>query len=209
MTNEDFIQSVTLPQEEWRDVPGYEDVCMVSNQGRVISKGRQVRSGYGTTKWKQPKLQTAKKSSHGYYTVNVSKGGIAVPMLVHRLVALAFIPNPEGKPQIDHIDGSRDNNHISNLRWCTQKENMHNPISMKRVKKINIGRERPERYNPILAIKDGIVVKSYQSAKFAIKDGYNDANPTAHAFSLENIQHCIPYCLSQCRLSEFSVYEER
>ena len=176
MTNEEFIQSITLPGEEWRDVPGLSDVCMASSEGRIISKGRLVKSGYGTSKWKQPKIQTARPDKHGYCSVNVSRLGKSTPMLVHRLVAMAFIPNPDNKPAIDHIDGTRDNNRASNLRWCTPSENMLNPITRKRTSKQSSERSRPEKYRPVVAIKDGIVVKSYQSAKFAIKDGFSDAS---------------------------------
>lgn len=96
-------------------------------------------------------------------------------MLVHRLLALAFIPNPENKPQIDHIDGNRSNNQLDNLRWCTGSENMCNPIAKQRMKVVN-QRPHPEKYNPILCIKDGIVQKSYKSTKFAKEDGFNEAS---------------------------------
>jgi hypothetical protein len=172
MTNKEFIRSISLPGEEWRDVPGYEDVCAVSSMGRILSKGREVRSGYGTTKWKQPVLQKAHTNKEGYSVVNVSKNGKAVPTLVHRLLALAFIPNPENKPQIDHIDANRSNNKLSNLRWCTGSENMRNPHAISKCRQINLGRERPEKFNPILRIKNGVVDKTYKSTKFTTADGF-------------------------------------
>ena len=174
MTNEEFIRSISLPGEEWRDVPGLEDVCAVSSEGRIISKGRNVRSGYGTIKWKQPILQKTHINKEGYCVVSVCKNGRATPTLVHRLLALAFIPNPESKPQIDHIDGNRWNNRLSNLRWCTGSENMRNPHAINRCRRINLGRERPEKYNPVLCIKDGIVTKTYDSTKFAKQDGFKE-----------------------------------
>lgn len=174
MTNEEFIQSIALPGEEWRDVPGLEDVCMASNRGRILSKGRNVRSGYGTVKWKQPVLQKQQINRGGYSVVNVSVNGVAKPRLVHRLLALTFIPNPENKPQIDHIDGNRSNNQLENLRWCTGSENMCNPIAKQHMKVV-YKRPRPEKYNPILCIKDGIVQKSYKSTKFAKEDGFDEA----------------------------------
>lgn len=173
MTNEEFIQSVALQGEEWREVPGLEDVCIVSDLGRIISKGRFVNSGYGTIKWKQPKLQVTKAGSRGYAMVSVCKQGVSRQMLVHRLVAAAFIPNPENKPEIDHIDTDRTNNKVSNLRWCTKQENRMNPISYKRNNESLRGKPRPHKYNPVIAIKDGIVTHSYKSAKFATSDGFN------------------------------------
>ena len=61
----------------------------------------------------------------GYCVVNLSKNGAYKSFYVHRLVAYAFIPNPEGKPYINHIDENKNNNHFSNLEWCTQKENIN------------------------------------------------------------------------------------
>jgi hypothetical protein len=75
MTNEEFIQSIALPGEEWKDVPGFEDVCMASSEGRIISKGRNVKSGYGTTKWKNPKLQVMKSDKNGYMKAAESEAG--------------------------------------------------------------------------------------------------------------------------------------
>jgi len=173
MTNEEFIQSIALPGEEWKDVPGFEDVCMASSEGRIISKGRNVKSGYGTTKWKNPKLQVMKSDKNGYMKVTVSKNGLAKPYLVHRLVALAFIPNPDGKPEIDHIDTNRSRNSVSNLRWCTKQENRLNPISYKRNNDSRKGKPHPQNYRAVVAIKEGIVIHSYKSAGFAAADGYN------------------------------------
>ena len=175
MTNEEFIQSIALPGEEWRDVPGLEDVCMASSNGRIISKGRIVISAYGSTKWKEPKLQIAKSNRYGYQNVTVSQNGIAKPRLVHRLVAKAFLANPEGKPEIDHIDANPSNNNVTNLRWCTKQENRLNPISYKRNNESRRGKPRPCSYSPVVAIKEGIVVQSYKTAKLAIQDGYSPA----------------------------------
>ena len=60
----------------------------------------------------------------GYLYVNLCKGGKPKNFFVHRLVALCFIPNPENKPEINHIDGHPLNNHVSNLEWCTRSENV-------------------------------------------------------------------------------------
>ena len=77
----------------------------------------------------------------GYTRIGHNNGGGYLQLLfcpgkkqrtVHRLVAKSFIPNPHNKPEIDHIDGNKQNNHVSNLRWSTSAENHHNPITMKR-----------------------------------------------------------------------------
>lgn len=64
-------------------------------------------------------------NSRGYVATNIRYNGKASPQMVHRLIAAAFIPNPKNLPFINHIDGVKSNNSISNLEWCTQKENNH------------------------------------------------------------------------------------
>lgn len=137
MTNQEFIESVSLPNEEWRDVVGFEGKYLISNQGRVISLRRKTYAGSGNYKYLSPRLMTPSIMYNGYYGVmlcNVSKkDGInhRRQHYIHRLIAEAFIPNPQNKPLIDHIDTNRTNNSISNLRWCTQTENMNNPTTMR------------------------------------------------------------------------------
>ena len=99
-------------QEEWRWIPGYEGMYMVSSIGNVRSHKRK--------KWKIM-IPTLTK---GYKTVPLQIGPKDFKRwYVHRLVCLAFIPNKNKKPSINHKDSNRLNNHISNLEWVTPKEN--------------------------------------------------------------------------------------
>lgn len=94
--------------EEWRDIEGYEGLYQISSFGRVKSlKGKDVRI---------LKLGTTKK---GYKSVGLQVNGNHKTCVVHRLVAKAFIPNPNSYPCVNHKDESKDNNHVSNLEWCT------------------------------------------------------------------------------------------
>jgi hypothetical protein len=80
-------------------------------------------------------------NSGGYCIVSLTKDKINTIYLVHRLVAEAFIPNPEGKPFVDHISTIKTDNSVENLRWCTAKESMNNELTLNKI------RENPCRYS--------------------------------------------------------------
>lgn len=101
--------------EIWKDIPGYVGLYKVSNYGRVKSIKKQL-------------VLKICGSGNRYKTVALCNG-MRKTFRLHRLVAAAFIPNPDNKPCIDHIDGDRTNNHADNLRWVTVKENQNNPIT--------------------------------------------------------------------------------
>ena len=95
-----------------KDYPNY----LISDQGRVYS-------------CKRKKFLKPANNGRGYFIVDLSKNGIRKNLTIHRLVALAFIPNPENKRTINHIDGIKTNNHADNLEWCSQKENVHHAVN--------------------------------------------------------------------------------
>lgn len=104
--------------EEWKDVEGYKGTYQVSNEGRV----RSLR----TNKVLKPMIW------HGYAYVNFTINNVVNHKSIHRLVAEAWIPNPENKPQIDHINTVKTDNRVENLRWVTALENASNPITATR-----------------------------------------------------------------------------
>jgi len=113
--------------EQWNDISGFEGLYQVSNLGRVRSfprlrfVGRSMRLIGG-------KIMNPTKTSIGYLVVSLCNGKIKKSCKVHRLVASAFIHNLQHKPDVNHIDSNRHNNHVSNLEWCTPQENVKHGI---------------------------------------------------------------------------------
>lgn len=98
--------------EIWKPIKGFDDIYYVSNKGRI----KNIISN---------KLMSTFIVGN-YYKVSLK----AIPYFVHKLVAIAFIPNPDNKQCVDHIDTNTFNNNIENLKWATIKENNNNPITV-------------------------------------------------------------------------------
>jgi hypothetical protein len=106
--------------EIWKDIKGYEGLYQISNEGRVKALSRVVKSRWGTPKPLKEKEIREIVDSLGYSRLSLSKDGKVKAHKIHRLVAEAFLV---GEGQINHIDGNKQNNHVSNLEFCTQREN--------------------------------------------------------------------------------------
>lgn len=114
-------------KELWKDVEGYEGTYQVSNLGMVKSLDRLT-----TDNRRLKGKLLAKTNSKGYIKVTLTNKNKSDNRDIHRLVAQAFIPNPENKPQVNHIDEDKTNNIVSNLEWVTAKENMNHGTRRKR-----------------------------------------------------------------------------
>ena len=172
MTNEEFIQSIALPGEEWRDVVGWEGRYLISSLGRLV----RTKSKTCPTKIMAP-FRSNKHKKQSYLHIKLQRDGVAYHYTLHRLVALAFIPNPNNYPCVDHIDGNGENNNINNLRWCTRSMNNMNPISRQRQAESHLGKVQSEKVRrPVVRISSHGDVKIYDSMQRAEDEGFHHSN---------------------------------
>jgi NUMOD4 motif/HNH endonuclease len=109
-------------EEVWKDIPGYEGCYQASTFGRIKRLERLVisKTGQRTLLTELIKIPTINSSS--YLTIKLSVQDVRKSYLVHRLILITFVSNPENKKTVNHIDGNKVNNHISNLEWATDSE---------------------------------------------------------------------------------------
>ena len=150
--------------EIWRDVKGYEGLYQVSNLGRVKSLDREVDIYNKNNKKIHKRIIKGKALKYGgntlgYINVALYKDGVLKRIYVHRLVAEAFISNPNNYPCINHIDENKENNNVDNLEWCTVKYNINYGTRIGKIsKKVN-------QYD-----LDGNFIKEWESIKKASKE---------------------------------------
>lgn len=112
--------------EIWKDILGYEGIYQISNLGRCKKLYREWFGGNGGKRFTEEKIMTPHYSKFGYNHQPFIKNGKLKDLRICRLVAIAFIPNPENKPFVNHKDGNKANDNAGNLEWNTRSENdMH------------------------------------------------------------------------------------
>ncbi|MEC1155035.1 NUMOD4 domain-containing protein [Cytobacillus horneckiae] len=130
--------------EIWQDIAGYEGLYQVSNKGRVKSLLRKNIGSDGRNRTFKEKILKPISDRKGYFQVGLCKNGKAKMFLIHRLVSVAFIPNPNNKPEVNHKDGDKINNYASNLEWNTSRENIKHAFDTGLMKAtVFIGEENP------------------------------------------------------------------
>ena len=152
-------------QEIPKDIDGYEGYYQVSNLGRVRSVDRKVEYKRHKNKTgmqvRKSKIKSLCKTKNGYLRIILSKKGKHKMLFVHRLVAQAFLPNPNNLREVNHIDCNKENNCVDNLEWVSSKENHKHAIKNKLYAKTQ---------KQILQIKNGIVIKRFDSIMDATRE---------------------------------------
>lgn len=151
--------SFIMEEEIWKDIEGYEGLYQVSNLGRVKSLARVDAIGH----FRKEKILST-YCVRGYLLVTLCKNKKQTHFFVHRLVATAFIPNPDNLPVINHKSENKNENNIENLEWCTHNYNCNYGTRNKRSSKAQLNRidcsKRVYQYT-----LDGVFVREWPSAK--------------------------------------------
>lgn len=140
--------------EIWKDIVGYEGRYQISNMGRIRSVARVVTWKNGSVKTYKSRIMKTNKRGE-YIGVSLYKDYKSKDFMVHRLVAEAFIPNPNNLPFVNHIDEDKLNNVVDNLEWCTRQ---YNNNYGRRNEKISI-KQRENAYRKRMAILSDIIDK--------------------------------------------------
>lgn len=163
----------------WKLIPNTDGLYYASEDGQIKSDPRMRKynaHGKQSEYLRKGKILKQAINSHGYPCVTIKYlDGHQRVVGVHRLVALAFLPNPDNKPQINHIDGNKQNNHVSNLEWCTASENLKHAFRTGLNKGSHHRKGMTGKLHwasiPVLACdRDWNVIKEYENASLAAAD---------------------------------------
>ena len=157
--------------EIWKDIKNYEGLYKVSNTGKVRSIERYVKDGRtdNGTRLIKGRLMRLNITNKGYYRLQLTdREGVRIKYAIARLVGVAYVFNPFNKPQINHIDGNKENNHAGNLEWCTQSENVKHAY--------DTGLMKADYFMKPVRIYKGNLVLYFKSATDAAK--YIGCKPT-------------------------------
>lgn len=162
--------------EEWRPVVGYEGLYQVSDWGNVRSLDRLVLSKAGSYRKAYGVLLSQYIDKDGYCRVGLHFKRKQKIKGVHCLVAEAFIPNPDNKPQVDHINGVRNDNRVDNLRWFTLEENNSTDLAKSRKSKAAFKRSDNKKIVYQYTLDGEFVAKYNSTMEVERKNGYKRAS---------------------------------
>ena len=196
-------------REIWKDIEGYQGYYQISNYGRVKSLDRFRKNGSSGYIHKE-KILKQSLTTTGYLKVELCINKFRKSMKVHRLVAKAFIDNPENKPDVNHKDGNPLNNHLSNLEWCTERENINHAINLGLKKTFKIERDalydlyvnrklNPREIGSLYSVSHSTIIKQLNKFNIPIRNTSEAKNK--YYITKELLEKELPY-KSQAELAK-------
>ena len=184
MTKRIYREPIDLNPEHWKPTYIFPDRYLVSDKGEVYSIKYRIIL--------KPQIGIG-----GYLFHNLKVMGEEHNAYVHRLVAMAFIPNPDSKPQVDHVDNDKTNNCVSNLHWVSPKENMNNRITLPRLLK-HTQKLIDKSKKPVLIYKGDKLLSKCQSQRAAAKFAGISENMVSQCV-LGKSKQCKGYTFVSCK----------
>lgn len=169
-----------MDKEIWRSVLGYEGLYEVSNFGRIKSLDRYIPQRNNSRALRKGKILSQSVIKGGYLRVPLAKNKIHEMCLVHRIVAKAFIPNPQNFKEVNHIDGNKQNNCVNNLEWCSRSENVKHAfdIGLARKRKGELSHRAKFTKSEIEYIRAVYIPRNKQYGARALSRRFNVARTT-------------------------------
>lgn len=153
-------------KEVWKDIKGYEGIYQVSNLGRVKRIGVYKNQ---FKEWGSNRILKYATDKEGYLQVALSSNGKSHTFKVHRLVSIAFIPNPKNLPQINHKNEIKSDNRVDNLEWCSPSYNVNygtrNEKQFKKIEQLNKGGKIVKEWNSIKEASDSLNIDASHIVK--------------------------------------------
>ena len=154
---------------EIKNILGYEGLYLITDSGINEKTVFSIKTN---------KFLVPASDGGGYLFVSLSKEGVSKNYKLHKLISDYFIPNPQNKPCIDHINGNNQDNRICNLRWCTYEENNNNPVRIERNHNSQINNEKKSKKVGQYTL-EGELMKIYPSVGECYRNGFNKGHVAA------------------------------
>jgi len=156
-----------MNNKKYIELKNYEGIYKISSDGEIINSNNLILKPYKTKK--------------GYHKISLSKDSVSKTLLIHRLIALNFIPNHENKPEVNHINGIKTDNRVENLEWCTASENHNHALNNNLINILKGENHHYSKYSDALILE---IINKYKTGNYSKSDLRKEYNISWHYISL-------------------------